>query len=82
MPKYLTAVPATRSILKPIRLARRLDGIVIYSVGADGTDEGGVITSDGAVKPTDIGIRLWNVDKRGQPPLPAQPTSKRRNKNH
>jgi hypothetical protein len=69
-PKYLSAVPRDPFDLQPLRLARRADGIVIYSVGENGTDEGGAISADGAANPTDIGIRLWDVDKRRQPPLP------------
>jgi hypothetical protein len=70
VPKYLSTVPRDPFDLKPLRLARRPDGIVISSVGEDGTDDGGAIASDGATKATDIGIRLWDVDKRRQPPLP------------
>jgi hypothetical protein len=70
VPNYLSAVPRDPCDLQPLRLARRPDGIVIYSVGEDGTDEGGAIASDGAAKAIDIGIRLWDVDKRRQPPHP------------
>ena len=40
------------------------DGLVIYSVGSDGKDDGGdVIRSDHS--PKDTGYRLWNPDQRG-----------------
>ena len=64
------------AICEPLRLARRSDGIVVYSVGEDGTDEGGAIASDGAAKATDIGVRLWDVAQRRQPPLPPNASPK------
>ncbi len=71
VPKYLAAVPRDPCDLQPLRLARRADGIVIYSVGLDGKDDGGAIASDGAANATDVGIRLWDVAQRRQPPLPS-----------
>jgi hypothetical protein len=72
VPKYVIAVPRDPHDLQPLRLARRPDGIVIYSVGQDEIDDGGAIESDGAAKATDIGFRLWDVEQRRQPPLPAK----------
>jgi hypothetical protein len=76
VPKYLSAVPRDPCDLQPLRLAHRPDGIVIYSVGLDGKGDGGAIASDGAAIPTDVGLRLWDVDKRRQPPLPPKPGRK------
>lgn len=67
VPTYLTAVPSDPQNLEPLRLAHRSDGIVIYSVGPDGADDGGAIATDGAKKETDVGIRLWDVARRRQP---------------
>ena len=68
VPSYLSAVPIDPSDLKPLRLARRPDGIVICSVGSDpGLWDA---LAAGSTKPTDVGIRLWDVAKRRQPPSP------------
>jgi hypothetical protein len=71
-PDYLTAIPPDPFDLKPLRLAKRSDGIVIYSVAADDKDDGGAIAQDNAPKATDLGIRLWDVDHRRKPPVNAQ----------
>ena len=68
VPELLAAVPCDPFDLQPLRLARHADGIVIYSVGPNGTDDGGDV---GAGTPTwdtprDIGLRLWDVNKRRQ----------------
>jgi hypothetical protein len=59
----------------PMRLKRLPDGLVIYSVGRDRTDDGGVLyRPDSKEVPgqgNDIGIRLWDVDKRRQPAMAA-----------
>src|SRR5947209_10137882 len=55
---------------EPLRYKRLADGVVVYTVGPDLTDQGGTLTrdlrtpSDG----TDIGFRLWDVPHRGQAP--------------
>lgn len=45
---------------------RRLpDGVVIYSVGPDGSDNGGNLSWDfKAPVGTDVGFRFWDIDKR------------------
>lgn len=52
-------------------LKRLPDGVVIYSVGANRADDGGVIGQSGTTP--DIGFRLWDVKARRQPP--ADPKS-------
>jgi hypothetical protein len=69
VPEYLTAVPRDPCDLQPLRLARRPDGIVIYGVGRNGQDDGGDV-GGGPSKGRDVGIRLWDVAYRRQPPLP------------
>lgn len=50
---------------QPLRYKRLPDGVVIYSVGADGIDDGGQISPTLTQQPmTDIGVRLWDVDRR------------------
>jgi len=48
---------------------RRLDdGVVIYSIGPDGTDNEGTIARDRPGVPgTDIGFRMWNPEQRRKP---------------
>jgi hypothetical protein len=57
---------------EPVRYRRLKDGAVVYCVGPDGQDDGGLINRKG--DPTkagfDLGFQLWNVDKRRQPPPP------------
>jgi type II secretory pathway pseudopilin PulG len=72
----LVAVPADPYDGAPLRLARRDDGLVIYAVGPDGHDDGGHIDrSRPTAKGTDLGFRLWDVDRRRQPPLPPRPVA-------
>jgi hypothetical protein len=49
------------------------DGVVIYSVGADGKDNGGKLDKNPTKDGTDRGFRLWDVPKRRQPPKPPKP---------
>jgi ABC-type transport system involved in multi-copper enzyme maturation permease subunit len=74
-PDLLEKVPADPFTGRPLILRRLDDGLVIYSVGADGQDDGGDV--DG--RPTinreaakDIGFRLWDVPRRRQEPPPEE----------
>jgi hypothetical protein len=59
---------------KPIRLRRFADGLVIYSVGPDGADDGGDIEPpQPGQRGRDAGFRLWDVAKRRQPAPPPPP---------
>jgi hypothetical protein len=56
---------------RPVKLARREDGLTVYLIGPDGKDDGG--TLDPKYRYTDLegfdwGLRLWDVSKRRQPP--------------
>jgi hypothetical protein len=73
-PAFLTALPRDPFDLQALRLVRVPDGIVIYSVGPDGTDDGGDVVP--GKNGRDIGIRLWDPDKRRQRALPAAPDGK------
>jgi hypothetical protein len=70
---YLTQVPVDLYDGKPLRFLRLDDGLLIYCVGPDGADNGGLIDRD---KPysfgTDMGFRLWDVPRRRQPPVPLK----------
>jgi hypothetical protein len=70
VPAYLAKVPLDPFDGAPLRYRRLKDGVVIYSVGFDGQDDGGNL-SDHTRKPgTDRGVRLWDVAQRRQPPRP------------
>jgi hypothetical protein len=67
----LTGVPADPYDGAPLRLRRLGDGLVVYSVGPDRHDDGGTIDRKNPnAEGSDLGFRLWDVDRRRQPPLP------------
>lgn len=58
----------------PLRYRRLADGVVIYSVGPDKTDDGGTLDRTNPLRAgTDLGFRLWDVAQRRQPPRPPVP---------
>ena len=63
----LPAVPLDPYDGQPLRYKSLADGAVVYSVGKDGTDDGGLTSEPGNPAGTDIGIRLWNPAARGLP---------------
>jgi hypothetical protein len=68
VPRYLTVVPADPFDGQPLRLRRLADGIVVYSVGPDGTDDGGKLDRSNPDAPNaDIGFQLWDTDRRDLP---------------
>jgi hypothetical protein len=70
VPAFLGEVPTDPFDGKPLRLRRLADGVVIYSVGLDGIDNGGKIDWDLSRLPLpssmgfDVGVRLWDVSRR------------------
>jgi hypothetical protein len=67
----LDAAPLDPMNGQPLRYKRLADGVVVYSVGVDGADDGGRINRDNREDPGyDLGVRLWDVDRRRQNPLP------------
>jgi hypothetical protein len=73
-PQFLPKVLVDPYDGKPLRLANRDDGIVIYSIGGDGEDNGGepLMPNPTPTEPGDLGIRLWNPDRRRLPPEPKK----------
>jgi len=69
-PDYLPAVPLDPFDGKPLKMKSLADGVVIYSIGADGDDNGGVLRRDSNIYGRDEGFRLWNVKDRRVPPPP------------
>jgi hypothetical protein len=61
---YLRALPIDPFDKQPLRLRLRPDGLVIYSVGPDGQDDGGKIDRSKASPGTDQGFQLWNPGHR------------------
>jgi hypothetical protein len=73
-PHLLAAVPTDPFADDPLLYRRVPDGVVIYSVGLDGEDNGGNVDAGKTNEPgTDIGVRLWDVAKRRQPPKADEP---------
>jgi hypothetical protein len=68
-PNYLKEVPTDPFTGKPLLLARTEDGVVVYSVGQDGKDDGGEKLGLVLKPGTDLGVRLWNPERRGLEPL-------------
>ena len=70
----LTVVPLDPYDGKPLRYVRRPDGVTVYSIGPNEQDDGGLIIDRvrkiDEIK--DIGFRLFDVDQRGLPSLPAE----------
>jgi hypothetical protein len=68
VPDYLRFVPADPYDGAPLRYRRLADGVVSYSVGLDGQDNGGTLDPSRPLSPgTDVGYRLWDIDRRRQP---------------
>lgn len=71
---WIAAVPLDPFDGQPLRFTVVANGVLIYSVGFDGVDDGGRINRDYLAAPgTDLGFRLWNVEFRRPAPLPPQP---------
>jgi hypothetical protein len=56
-----------------IKFARAADGLIVYTTGEDGKDDGGKLNPDVKKAGFDYGFRLWDVAARRQPPLPPKP---------
>jgi hypothetical protein len=55
---------------KPLRYKRLDDGVVVYSIGQDGADDGGAVDTS---PPKDTGVRLWDPPHRRKPAPPPEP---------
>jgi hypothetical protein len=72
-PKYLAAVPPDPFDGEPLRYRQLPDGVVVYSVSHDRTDDGGNLDRAHPTQPgVDVGVRLWDVQHRRQPPRPKE----------
>ena len=70
VPQWLPAVPIDPMDGKRLRYRRLPYGVVIYSVGHDRVDNGGAIDRETWWQRlgTDLGVRLWDADKRMKQP--------------
>lgn len=75
VPNYLFSVPTDPQDSKPLRYKRQRDGVIVYWLGPDGTDDGGKLDRQNPrAKGSDQGFQLWDVEQRREParePLPA-----------
>jgi hypothetical protein len=55
---------------RPLRYRRLADRVVVYSVGLDKQDNGGNIGKVPNAPGTDLGLRLWDINRRRQRPTP------------
>jgi hypothetical protein len=70
----VSGVPADPWDGRPLRYRRLPDGAVVYSVGADGVDNGGHFDrKEPLAEGNDLGFRLWDVKSRRQPPPEPKP---------
>jgi ABC-type transport system involved in multi-copper enzyme maturation permease subunit len=83
VPALLPRVPIDPYNSHALRYRRVADGVLVYSVGPDGQDDGGVhLVQQRMYAPTwsppgsDVGFRLWDVERRRQPPKPTPPESR------
>jgi hypothetical protein len=67
IPAELAEVPTDPYDGKPLRLKQLPDGFIVYSVGFNGIDDGGAVTSI-VGKTADTGFRLWDANQRGKKP--------------
>lgn len=59
---------------RPLRLKPLADGLLVYSIGPDDTDNDGRLTVNArATQGTDVGFRVWSASVRQQPSTPATP---------
>ncbi|MDB5312292.1 MAG: hypothetical protein JWO38_6494 [Gemmataceae bacterium] len=67
LPRELLAeVPLDPFDGQPLRYKHLPDGVVIYSLGRNGTDEGGTLARSGSPEGKDVGFRLWDPAHRRQ----------------
>jgi hypothetical protein len=71
-PELLRETPIDPFDGRPLRFRRLENGLVIYSVGPDGQDDGGILNRlNFMAKGTDLGFQLWDVSERWQPWRPT-----------
>lgn len=70
-PQFLVFVPLDPFDGQAIRYRRVADGVIIYSVSSDGTDNNGnLVRAQPNSLGVDVGVRLWDAARRCQLPRP------------
>jgi hypothetical protein len=59
---------------KPLHCKPIPEGWIVYSIGPDEIDNGGLLHGSDSLKSADIGFQLWNPEQRRQPPAELLPT--------
>jgi hypothetical protein len=73
-PQYLTALPRDPCDGRALRYKALPDGVLVYSVGLDGEDNGGALNRrEPGAKGADVGFRLWDPPHRRQAPAEMLP---------
>jgi hypothetical protein len=71
----LKAVPPDPFDGRPLRYKRLADGVLVYSIGPGGKDDGGAMNRKApGMKGTNLGFRLWDADRRRQPAAELLPS--------
>ena len=60
VPTYLPQVPTDPFTGQPLKLKTTADGVVVYSVGPDGVDDGGAPLTEDKPQKVDIRVRIGN----------------------
>ncbi len=69
-PQFLADIPVDPFTARALVLKRLNDGLTIYALGSDQTDNGGQFHRRGGDEPGyDLGYRVWDEGVRGQPPV-------------
>ena len=72
VPEYLAETPVDPFDGQPLRLVRKGQAIIVYSVGIDKEDNGGAVVLNPSVKGSDIGFVLQDPAQRRQPGKPFE----------
>ena len=74
VPEFLPILSTDPFVGTPIKMVKTADGVIVYTVGRDGKDDGGKLDRKSPITPgTDLGFQLWDKAKRRQPASPWKP---------
>ena len=77
VPDFLQKVPYDPFDGTLLKMAKVADGLIFYSVGPNGKDDGGSLPRNGSpYLEGDTGYQLWDVAKRRRPASPIAPEEK------
>jgi hypothetical protein len=67
VPEFLDEPPVDPFDEKPLRYLRDEEGVIVYSVGEDGVDDGGEVRrqSGSRIAAPDVGFRFFDPELRG-----------------